>query len=253
MPQVPHRADLGEEPVPADVEAPPVALHCLGDPADLGGGLHHGAGHAVLGELVRRGQPGRSGADDHRAGCVCAVTDHLWPSVGVGARQGRGSTGSGRGRAGTRQGSGLDRVGARQGPGRDGAPSSLAACAAQLLGAPSAPCHRPHPPGGGCGTSGQVPYPVLCPDPRPGRLRGVNPNHPVVPVGTASGSGSDPLPVGSGLDSGACATPSPGGGSGDSLSHPAVRSVVSGLPGEAVLLRSCGSRPPSGIPTAQPE
>ena len=50
---------------------------------------------------------------------------------------------------------------------------------------------------------GAVPYPVLCPDPRLGRLRGVNPNHPVVPVGTVSGSGSDPLPVGIGLDSGA--------------------------------------------------
>ena len=53
-------------------------------------------------------------------------------------------------------------------PGRDGAPSSLPACAAQLLGAPIAPIHRPHPPVGFCGTPGHFPVSgsVPCPSPR---------------------------------------------------------------------------------------
>ena len=59
------------------------------------------------------------------------------------------------------------------------------------------------------------PYPVLGPDSRRGRLRDVNPNHPVMPVGTAPAPVPAPLPVGIGLDSDACATPSPGGGSGE--------------------------------------
>ena len=63
VPERLDRPDLGEEPVPTDVEAPPVALHRPADPADDVIGLEHRYRGTGLGEQVRGGQAGRAGAD----------------------------------------------------------------------------------------------------------------------------------------------------------------------------------------------
>ncbi len=68
-PEVVDLADLGEEPVTADVEAPAVTLDGPADPAHGVVGLEDRGGHAPLHQLVRRGQPGRPRADDHDARC----------------------------------------------------------------------------------------------------------------------------------------------------------------------------------------
>src|SRR5690606_13491718 len=65
VPEGLHLGDLGEEPVAADVEPPPVALDGAGGAADLVGRLEHGAGTARLRQLVGGGEPGGAGSDDH--------------------------------------------------------------------------------------------------------------------------------------------------------------------------------------------
>jgi hypothetical protein len=61
VPQALHRGDLGEEAVPADVEAPALALHRAGDAPDHVVGLEHDDGVLRLGR-----QPRRPGTDhDH--------------------------------------------------------------------------------------------------------------------------------------------------------------------------------------------
>ena len=68
VPEVLDGLHLGEEAVAADVEAPAVALDGAGDAADDVVGLEDGGADVVLGELVGRGEAGRTGADDHDLG-----------------------------------------------------------------------------------------------------------------------------------------------------------------------------------------
>ena len=136
----------------------------------------------------------------------------------------------------------------RPGHRRDEAPSSLPACTGQLLGAPIAPSHRPHPPGGFCGAArcGSVSGPH--PDPRLGRLRGVDLSHPAcAPFGADSR-----LRIGPGPRRDRDSMPAPERHprwerfSGGRLPHPAVRSVASGLPARQSVSDLATRRPRRG-------
>ncbi len=67
MPDLLDLADLGEEAVPTDVEAPAVAFDGPADAADDRVGFENRRRLASLGELPRGGEPGRPGADDDDA------------------------------------------------------------------------------------------------------------------------------------------------------------------------------------------
>ncbi len=66
MPQHLDGRDLGEEPVPADVESPAVALDGTADPADHVVGFEHRDGRAASGQLIGACQASRPGTNDHR-------------------------------------------------------------------------------------------------------------------------------------------------------------------------------------------
>ncbi len=63
-PEVVDRLHLGEEPVPTDVEAPPVAHRGAADATHDRVGLEHRGGHAALRQHVGRGEAGRPRPDD---------------------------------------------------------------------------------------------------------------------------------------------------------------------------------------------
>ena len=86
VPEVLDGLDLGEEAVPAEVEAPPVALDGPADTSDDVVGLDDEDRLASLHEFVGRGQPGGAGADDdirHGGSSRAFVTSHSRTLCGV--------------------------------------------------------------------------------------------------------------------------------------------------------------------------
>src|SRR5450755_551093 len=63
-PQLLDLRQTGEEPVPADVETPPLALHGPAQAAYLSVGFRDRAGNAPPAEGIGRSQPGRTSAHD---------------------------------------------------------------------------------------------------------------------------------------------------------------------------------------------
>ena len=84
MPQVIDRRDLGEESVPAEVEAPTVSLHRAGDASDLVPGLDDRRRDAELVQLERGSQPRRARADDDDLRIARSRRDRADAAFGIG-------------------------------------------------------------------------------------------------------------------------------------------------------------------------
>ena len=78
MPQLPHRRDLGEEAVPADVESPVADSRRTRNAAHDVVGLEDDRLVVTLAELVGRREAGRAGADHHGV-CSLVLLAHRTP------------------------------------------------------------------------------------------------------------------------------------------------------------------------------
>ena len=75
LPEPLDGSELGEEPVPAEVEAIAVELHRLGDAADRVSRLEDRAGPLPEGKHVRRGQAGGAGTENDVLYAIALVPD----------------------------------------------------------------------------------------------------------------------------------------------------------------------------------